>query len=35
MQLPCFNEFREMFYELKRVPHNIYELLIPRGLAFL
>ena len=36
MQLPCFNVFREMFYELsiKRVPHNIYELLTPRGLAF-
>lgn len=36
MQLPCFNEFREMFYELnlKRVPDNIYELLTPRGLAF-
>lgn len=36
MQLPCFNEFKEMFYELnvKRVPSNIYELLTPRGLAF-
>ena len=36
MQLPCFNVFREMFYDLnvKRVPHNIYELLTPRGLAF-
>jgi hypothetical protein len=36
MQLPCFNEFRKIFYVLnvKRVPHNIYELLTPRGLAF-
>lgn len=36
MQLPCFNVFKEMFYELnvKIVPHNIYELLTPRGLAF-
>lgn len=36
MQLPCFNEFRDIFYELnvKVVPHNIYELLTPRGLAF-
>ena len=36
MQLPCFNVFKEMFYELnvKRVPSNIYELLTPRGLAF-
>jgi len=36
MQLPCFNEFRKMFYLLnvKRVPCNIYELLTPRGLAF-
>lgn len=36
MQLPCFNEFRAMFYEsnVKIVPHNIYELLTPRGLAF-
>jgi LAGLIDADG DNA endonuclease family len=36
MQLPCFNEFREIFYlfNVKRVPYNIYELLTPRGLAF-
>jgi hypothetical protein len=36
MQLPCFNEFRAMFYEsnVKIVPSNIYELLSPRGLAF-
>ena len=36
MQLPCFNEFKELFYELnvKRVPDNIYEMLTPRGLAF-
>ena len=36
MQLPCFNEYRELFYELnvKIVPANIYELLTPRGLAF-
>jgi len=36
MQLPCFNEFREMFYVLntKIVPINIYDLLTPRGLAF-
>jgi hypothetical protein len=35
MQLPCFNEYREMFYALnvKKVPENIYELLTPRGLA--
>lgn len=37
MQLPCFNAFQELFYELKlkRVPNNIYELLTARGLAFL
>ncbi len=37
MQLPCFNIFREMFYKLntKIIPSNIYELLTPRGLAFL
>src|SRR5579871_2456683 len=31
MQLPCFNEFKELFYELnvKKVPDNIYELLTP------
>lgn len=36
MQLPCFNEYREMFYKLnvKVVPENIYKLLTPRGLAF-
>lgn len=36
MQLPCFNQYREFFYELnvKIVPVNIYELLTPRGLAF-
>lgn len=36
MQLPCFNVFQELFYVLKTkiVPHNIYELLTPRGLAF-
>ena len=37
MQLPCFNEFKEIFYNLnvKKVPNNIYELLTARGLAFL
>ena len=37
MQLPCFNEFQEIFYNLKvkKVPNNIYELLTARGLAFL
>ena len=37
MQLPCFNEYRELFYDLNRkkiVPENIGELLTPRGLAF-
>lgn len=36
MQLPCFNVFKQMFYELnvKIVPNNIYDLLTPRGLAF-
>lgn len=37
MQLPCFNEYRELFYNLDRkkiVPENIRELLTPRGLAF-
>lgn len=29
MQLPCFNEYREMFYILNKVPENIYELLTP------
>jgi len=37
MQLPCFNVFRELFYlsNVKIVPHNIYELLRPKGLVFL
>ena len=38
MQLPCFNEYRELFYDLNRkkiIPENIRELLTPRGLAFL
>ena len=36
MQLPCFNEYRELFYKknVKIVPDNIYKLLTPRGLAF-
>ena len=36
MQLPCFNEFIDMFYlaNVKKVPNNIHELLTPRGLAF-
>ena len=36
MQLPCFNVFRELFYlsNVKTVPHNIYELLTAKGLAF-
>ena len=36
MQLPCFNVFRELFYasNKKLVPHNIYDLLTPQGLAF-
>lgn len=36
LQLPCFNEFRKIFYELnvKRVFYNIYKLLTPRALAF-
>jgi hypothetical protein len=36
MQLPCFNEFRELFYIAgkKVIPNNIYELLTPKGLAF-
>lgn len=36
MQLPAFNEFRDVFYKLnvKVVPDNIYELLTARGLAF-
>lgn len=37
MQLPCFNEFKQLFYlnNVKLVPNNIYELLTPKGLAFL
>jgi hypothetical protein len=37
MQLPCFNVFKDMFYSLniKNIPDNLYELLTPRGLAFL
>jgi hypothetical protein len=37
MQLPCFNEYRNLFYALnvKKVPDNIYDLLTPRGLAYL
>lgn len=37
MQLPCFNEYREMFYNSDRkkvIPSNIFDLLTPRGLAF-
>lgn len=36
MQLPCFNEYRELFYDInkKKVPENIREILTPRGLAF-
>jgi hypothetical protein len=36
MQLPGFNEFRDIFYlsNVKIVPDNINELLTPRGLAF-
>ena len=36
MQLPCFNEFRDLFYlsNIKKVPNNIYDLLTPIGLAF-
>lgn len=37
MQLPCFNVYRELFYDLNKkkiVPSNISELLTPRGLAF-
>ena len=37
MQLPCFNEYREMFYDLNRkkvIPNNIIDLLTSRGLAF-
>nr|YP_010164157.1 LAGLIDADG endonuclease [Metarhizium album]QRK27478.1 LAGLIDADG endonuclease [Metarhizium album] len=37
MQLPCFNEYRELFYDLNKrkiVPNNIKELLTPCGLAF-
>lgn len=36
MQLPCFNEYRELFYQLNKkvIPVNIYSLLTPKGLAF-
>jgi hypothetical protein len=37
MQLPCFNVYRELFYDANKkkiVPENIRELLTPRGLAF-
>lgn len=37
MQLPCFNKYRELFYDINKkkiVPENISELLTPRGLAF-
>jgi len=37
MQLPCFNLYRELFYDSNKkkiVPGNISELLTPRGLAF-
>lgn len=36
MQLPCFNEHRELFYlsTVKFVPINKYDLLTPIGLAF-
>lgn len=36
MQLPCLNVFRKFFYlsNVKTVPHNIYELLTAKGLAF-
>lgn len=37
MQLPCFNKYRELFYDSNKkkiVPENIRELLTPRGLAF-
>ena len=37
MQLPCFNEYRELFYDLNKkkiVPNNIKELLTPCGLVF-
>lgn len=36
MQLPCFNEFKQLFYvsNVKFVPYNIYEILTAKGLAF-
>ena len=36
MQLPCFNEYRELFYDInkKKVSEKIREILTPRGLAF-
>jgi hypothetical protein len=37
MDLPCFNSYKELFYDLNKkvVPENIYNMLTPRGLAFL
>ena len=36
MQLPCFNEYRKLFYTdgIKTVPDNIYTLLTPISLAY-
>lgn len=35
MQLPCFNQYRELFYDSNGAcPENINELLTARGLAF-
>ena len=36
MQLPCFNEYRELYYNFNKnvIPVNIYSLLTPKGLAF-
>ena len=37
MQLPIFNQYRELFYKKKKkkiIPENISELLTARGLAF-
>ena len=36
MQLPCFNVYKDLFYlnRTKLVPHNIYDLLTAKGLAF-
>ena len=36
MQLPCFNEYRDLFYDSNRkkiIPENISEMLTARGLA--